>query len=281
MVGGEGPPSRTVLGQALRLLGIHGSEICELRVSPSGNTIVAETSDQVVRISWCAPLHAEQEARIWRAAGRVGIPVPELVRHGEVGGHQYMVYGRLPGWTEPTAGTALREAGVKLAALHGAVIDPFPLDLVSRPRRRNRFALARLFLRDHGSRLPERVAECVELAESDWTSAFHTPTHGDYRGSNLLARGDRISGVVDWSDARRASPEADLGNVDRLRFRGVLDGYLTVVPRIRGAQLLGYYASRYAALAAAGVMGAGAAIAAVEQCAADLSGRGFKTEWGD
>jgi hypothetical protein len=98
-------------------------------------------------------------------------------------------------------------------------------------------------------------------------------TSPDFRGSNLLARGLKLSGVLDWSDARRASREADLGGVDWPRFRRVLGGYLTVCPDVRGAELLGYFVGRHAALAEAGVIGRHSALRVIDLCAQELTGR--------
>jgi aminoglycoside phosphotransferase (APT) family kinase protein len=263
----------TLLGRILNIPPLRGREVCELHLNPAGNTLVAETADHVVRVAWCAPMDIECEARMWAEAVRVGIPAPELVASGTLDGHQYMVYTRLAGWPEPTSAAVLDEAGVKLAALHEAATHVFPRQLVARPRRMNRFALARSFLRRHVEHVSPGVVDCVELAELDWTCSFHTPTHGDFRGSNLLARGLKLSGVLDWSDARRASREADLGGVDWPRFRRVLGGYLTVCPDVRGAELLGYFVGRHAALAEAGVIGRHSALRVIDLCAQELTGR--------
>jgi len=273
-----GEPARTILARILRSQRLTGREVCDLKLSASGNTIVVETAALIIRIAWCAPIHARAESRIWRAAGRAGLPVPELAAHGEVEGHEFVVYPRLPGRPSPTGVGVLREAGVKLAALHSATVDAFPVELDSRPRRVRRFALARTFVRDQVRNLPRGVPECVRRAEADWKSAFHTPTHGDFRGPNILTRGGRLSGVLDWSDARRASREADLGSVDWARFCGVLDGYLTVAPDVRGTELVGYFAGRYGALAAGGVVTRGAALEAVERCVAAVELRGITFE---
>ncbi|MFC3495849.1 phosphotransferase [Glycomyces rhizosphaerae] len=268
-----GSSERSVLGRILRREHLAGEDIRQMRLGRSGNTAVVETDRHVVRVAWCAPIRVDVETRVWRAARQAGIPVPELLGHGSIDAHEYMVYRRLPGWPSPTSGPALREAGAMLAAVHAAPLDGFPAALRSRPRRMRRFALAKAFLAAQAHRVAPRTAACVQRAERDWTGTFDTPTHGDFRGANLLARGDRISGVLDWSDARRSSREADLGSVERARLPDVLDGYLSAASAPRGDLLLGYVAARYAALAHSDIVRPDEALAAIDHCAQTLSAR--------
>jgi aminoglycoside phosphotransferase (APT) family kinase protein len=265
----------------LRRQAIRARDLCELRLSVDGNTVTAETTDHVIRIAWRAPMQVNREARIWAAAARAGLPTPSLIGAGDVDGYPYMVCTRLRGWPDPVAPAVLHDAGVKLASLHGVEPGAFPEELDARPRRRNRFALAERFVRAHAGRLGDTVLRCLDCAARDWRTASHTATHGDFRGPNLLAAGNRVTGVVDWSDARRASPEADLGGVDWLRFGAVLDGYRTVRRDLRGAELFGYVVARYAALAEAGVVRRSTAWGVIDRCAAALWSRGMTTDSGD
>jgi aminoglycoside phosphotransferase len=258
-----------------------GEDVRRMWIGRSRNAVVAETDRHVIKIAWCAPLRADIEAASWRTARAAGLPAPELESQGRVRDRDYMVYSRLPGCPSPTRREALREAGAMLAALHAAPVDGFPRALDSRPRRMRRFPLAERFIDMRHAELPPQTTSCVRLAEQDWATAFHTPTHGDFRGPNLLARGKRISGVLDWSDARRASREADLGSLERSGFPDVLDGYLAAAPAPRGALLLGYLAARYGALAATGVVPPDQALDAIGHCASTLHAKNIDTDPGD
>ena len=273
--------TQTVLGRVMRREKLTGADLRHLRLGRSGNTIVAETARHVIRIAWCAPLRVDVETRVWQAARNAGVPVPELAGRGRVGTHEYMVYTRLPGWPSPADRAALRAAGSTLAALHAAPPRGFPATLDARPRRMRRFALAGRFMDRHQGQMPHAVASCVRLAEQDWASTFDTMTHGDFRGPNILARGNRITGVLDWSDARMASREADLGSLAWAGFPDILDGYLAAAPTPQGGLLLGYFAARYSALAASGVLLAAQALDAVDRCVATLADKKIAIDPGD
>jgi aminoglycoside phosphotransferase (APT) family kinase protein len=105
----------------------------------------------------------------------------------------------------------------------------------------------------------------VEAAAADWRDRRDTAAHLDFRAVNLLALRDRIVGVIDWSDARRASPESDLGQVDLSDLPQVLSGYEQSASRHVDLSIVaGYSLARYLALEVSEVLPAGSSKDAVE-----------------
>lgn len=48
-------------------------------------------------------------------------------------------------------------------------------------------------------RLPPTVNELIELHDRDWGDTVFT--HGDLSSLNIMAQGDKITGIVDWETA--------------------------------------------------------------------------------
>jgi aminoglycoside phosphotransferase (APT) family kinase protein len=159
------------------------------------------------------------EGALLRAAGRAGVPVPDVVALGEGDelGASWLVVEHLDGETIPrkilrdeawaTARRALTaQAGRALAAVH--TIDPAtveglpPADPLADP----------LPLLD----ALHEVRPALELGVR-WLAA-HRPAagppvtvHGDYRFGNFLVGPDGLRGVLDWELAHRGDPAEDIG----------------------------------------------------------------------
>ncbi|MER7707461.1 phosphotransferase [Kitasatospora sp. NPDC097605] len=109
----------------------------------------------------------------------------------------------LPPWTGPRPD----ELAARLDGECGWLIanDVLPADLVTRNRR------------------------LAETALRPWTPVF---THGDLQASHVFVDGDRITGVIDWSEAARGDALYDLATLTlghREHLGDVLAGYGTDV----------------------------------------------------
>lgn len=164
------------------------------------------------------------EARLIRAAGAAGVPVPRLVAASddpEVLGSAFMVVERIEGETiprrilrEPTlAGARSRlaeQCGRVLAALHA--IDP---STVAGLPEQDALAQYRGTLEGIGWPSPT-----FELAFR-WLAAHrpeggpdggpgHRIVHGDFRNGNLIVGADGLRAVLDWELAHLGDPLEDL-----------------------------------------------------------------------
>ncbi|MEJ2884894.1 phosphotransferase [Actinomycetospora aeridis] len=156
-----------------------------------------------------AGLRREAELLPW-LADRLPLPVPRPV---VVGGSPLVVsHGFLPG----TALVALdAEQGAVLGAflrlLHAVPMDEAVAHGLPAPEitRGWRDAAFDRFVADVLPRLPD-PGPLTSRLERLRAAPASTPVHGDLRGDHVLAVGGRITGVIDWSDARAGDPAKDL-----------------------------------------------------------------------
>ncbi|GAA0583016.1 phosphotransferase family protein [Actinomadura livida] len=158
-----------------------------------------------------------REAALLSSAAAAGVPVPELVDHGDdLGGLPFLIMGRLSGETiprrllrderfAPVRGRLARDLGGILARLHTmepvpGLSDDDPLALLvmlyedfDEPRPTVELALR--WLRDH--RPP--------------ASGRRTVVHGDFRNGNLMIDMSGVTGVLDWELTHLGDPAEDLG----------------------------------------------------------------------
>lgn len=225
-----------------------------LHWSPDSNTGTLLTDTHVFRAGNAWPIDADGERRIWAAARANNVPAPEAVATGAIDGEPFQIYVRLVGAARTdVAADALARV---LTGVHACPIEAFPAELASRPRRRARFAIAREGIPALCSAADRAtVDDLVARAEDDWLAARDVPCHGDARAANLLTGGGDIVGVIDWSDARRASAESDLGSTDPERVPELIAAYRKVAARPIDAQLVvGHALARQCALAEIGVI---------------------------
>ena len=126
--------------------------------------------------------------------------------------------GRLgqPSLASPRAWAA---AGATLRRLHDAPLPPWPDTTVDELQ--SRLTAACDWLISNDALRVDVISGCRQLAERvhrPWTPAF---IHGDLHLEHLFVDGNRVSGIIDWSEARQGDPLFDiasltLGNEDRL-----------------------------------------------------------------
>ncbi len=222
---------------------------------PGGSNMVYALDDARV-LKVCAPLHAE-EAMAEVAALEVvsqaalGLPTPELLAHGEEqGGWRWLVMTRLPGVVARSVWHTLDHAerlhiitqlGAWIAASHASAplqalpLSPLRGDWPTRQRwlreglvaRQARYGASALWL--------DQIAPYL----SDW-APIDSPTtiqHADLHTGNLMVRQAqgrwRLSGLLDFADARRApalydiaSPLVSLARGDAQLVRALLEAAL-------------------------------------------------------
>lgn len=164
----------------------------------------------------------EQEAVAMRAAAAGGVPVPRV--HGTTthDGRTGVIMDRVDGpdlitlmgkrpWT---VARAARMVGRVQAAMHEVVA---PTDL---PRLRDR-ARAKI---ETAADLPRELAEFA-LATLDELPDGDRLCHGDFHPGNVLI-GKQGPAVIDWTDAARGDPAADLARTRLLLRQGAVQEYM-------------------------------------------------------
>lgn len=157
---------------------------------------------------------AERETLAMTAAAKGGVPVPEIVRRGEIGGRPLLVTTFLPGdlasetlMTHPEGAFDLGVAmGQTLGRIH-AVAAPEGLD---RPDRS--------WLALGGPALDPLRAQLAAVTPSDRL------LHLDYHLLNVLTEGGRVTGVIDWENTRMGSLWMDLAR-SRALLRAAIIGF--------------------------------------------------------
>jgi aminoglycoside phosphotransferase (APT) family kinase protein len=160
-----------------------------------------------------------EEAALIRAAGELGVPVPEVVAAdpGPAIGSPCMVMSRLDG--ETIARKLLRDdewatarqrlvtqAGQALAAIHG--IDPAVAPSL---READQLSEMQALLAGFDQPLPAFELALRWLAANRPPAPRRAVVHGDFRLGNLLVGPDGLVGVLDWELAHLGDPIEDLG----------------------------------------------------------------------
>jgi aminoglycoside phosphotransferase (APT) family kinase protein len=161
-----------------------------------------------------------------RLAAQLPLPIPEPLQLGVIDSARGLCFG-LYRWLPGVAVCALdlttsdyREIapamGEFLRALHGADSRPLPDDELARfqPRQRSDAAHAALdqLSWEGGLRRAQcqRLKDALQEAEGHVLSATRVVVHADLQPCNLLVNEDGFAGVIDWIDAHRGHPAADL-----------------------------------------------------------------------
>jgi aminoglycoside phosphotransferase (APT) family kinase protein len=231
----------------------------------AANTALVYTDHFVTRVGLTADLNVAAEHACSVTARAGGVPAPEVVATGRLSsGRAYLVSRRIAGW-RPRSRAALCAAGELLARLHRLDGRTFPAEQHCRRRRRDRYPIARTALALLDRERRKWAEPALERAADDWLECRAGPVHGDFGSRNLLARGDTVIGIVDWTDARQASPETDLGQVDLADLEAVWVGYRSAgSARIDFSLVAGHSLARYLALESFGVFPAGTSMAVVD-----------------
>lgn len=180
---------------------------------------------------------SEQEAVAMRAAAAGGVPVPRV--HGTTtnSGRVGLIMDRVDGpdlitlmgkrpWTIPRAAGMV---GRVQAALHEVVA---PREL---PQVRD---LARVKIED-AANLPAELAD-LALSTLDALPDGDRVCHGDFHPGNVLI-GKQGPAVIDWTDAARGDPAADLARTRLLLRQGAVQEYMPAMIKfmMRHMQALG------------------------------------------
>jgi aminoglycoside phosphotransferase len=154
------------------------------------------------------PAHAEVELR---AMALAPAPTPEVLWHREpvlalaaVPGAALGVLGE-PSNASPQAWGA---AGAAIRRLHGAVLPPWPG--VGQDEIAARLDSECRWLLDNPVLPPEVIRHNREIAEGAlrrWSPVF---IHGDLQITHVFVDGDRVTGIIDWSEAAPGDPMFDL-----------------------------------------------------------------------
>jgi aminoglycoside phosphotransferase (APT) family kinase protein len=200
------------------------------------------------------------EAEAMTAAARAGVPVPAVVRTGELDGSPYLLMSRVDGETIPRrilrdpalAGPGRAgELGALLALLHAVPLAEVPSIVpVGDP-------LAALHEDYLGDRVPPPglALGLRRLAEERPEPAGEVLVHGDFRLGNLMLGPDGVRAVLDWELVHTGDPVEDLGWLCAKVWRfgspqpagglgsreELLDGYATVAGWRPSAAHLGWW----------------------------------------
>jgi aminoglycoside phosphotransferase (APT) family kinase protein len=138
------------------------------------------------------------------------VPRPSVVRENPLVVRHRLVPGEPATGALPAHGTAVGEF---LRALHAVPAGDAVALGVPGPDRTAALRAAALhrFRTEIVAMLPPGVhAAAVALCDRLAAAPVTTLVHGDLNPEHLLVDGDRVTGVIDWSDARVADPAKDL-----------------------------------------------------------------------
>jgi aminoglycoside phosphotransferase len=211
---------------ALATLGAHGWRLGE-RFHGRGDTVVLAVRDGAggqallkaagsrqgraqldhqVRV--LSALHADHRLGSWTRL------LPRTLASGEVGGLHFVLESRLPGADlRAVAPGPARERVVDAAVAaitdlqaRTAVVAPVDAATLEGWVHRPAAQVRRVTRGGHAAALDRLVAELVgDLAGRAVARSW---MHGDYNATNVLVDGSRISGIVDWCEARQDGPVA-------------------------------------------------------------------------
>ncbi len=195
----------------------------ELRLFQDGSCVLFSVGERwVIKLfePWF-PGHYEAECAVMaHVQGRLPVPTPELVHHGQLEGWGYVVMTRLGGRNVDELWTGLKpdehasvsaQVGTLAAALHGLPTTGLE-DL--RPQWRPFIAAQRegCVARHRGLGLAEGLLAEIEVLLE--TVAPDEPDlvllHTELTGTNLLASAAVLSGMIDFEPSMLGVPEYDL-----------------------------------------------------------------------
>ena len=183
-----------------------GHDLAGLTVVGGGlDHVVYRTGDLVLRVGDPAAV-AREAALLHLLAGELPCPVPVPVLVDEVEGvlgHRWLTGDPLLGRPAPPGlATTLGRVDLGLPA-EGADLAEFADDLTG----------------------PEHLVEVVQSSVPA-PGPHRVLVHGDLGAEHLLVADDRLSGIVDWSDAALSDPAVDFARLLRDFEAGFLDDAL-------------------------------------------------------
>jgi hygromycin-B 4-O-kinase len=174
----------------------------------------------------------EKDAFACRKFARPNLPIPEIIRIGQIDDHFYCISENMP--------------GVTLQDLHPQAVPPVLgptaeiLDAIAESNLDNMTGFGSFNARGVGSYESWRdfLTSIANPDQYDWAAvhslvdmdivnrfldrlnglAAHCPEtrqliHGDFGSNNVLTDGHRITGVIDWSEASIGDPLYDVANI--------------------------------------------------------------------
>ena len=225
------PPAEVQIDESLvrSLLQTQHPELAALDITPVGsgwdNAIFRLGPNLAVRIprrAVAADLIRHEQTWLPNLAKQVPIPIPVPVCVG-VPGCGYPWFWSIVPWIDGesadgavlSVNQAVRLAGF-LRALHVKAPDEAPLNPVRGVPLQNRAAA----VEERFRRLTERNILIASPIRAMWESALQvkkdaSPTwiHGDLHPRNVLIRGGKITGIIDWGDITSGDRATDLAAV--------------------------------------------------------------------
>lgn len=208
------------LRQLLHDFGIRSN--AGIRIGAGGNCLIIYYQGAVLRVGVTAQLCPELEAQVIAAAGESGLPVPKNVHIGETTGHvPYMIYEEIIG-DHPDSSFDWKEMGGYLYRFHHQTRkESFPTRPFTLAARASRIEHARR-VQSMKTNSDQRIAKYLDMITEPRKAL---PVHGDIRINNLLAYGNHLNGVLDWSDAHQGDPEEDIAYLPVAIWEKVMSGY--------------------------------------------------------
>lgn len=220
----EDPALAAALAERLSAVQARAVRITELRQASGGasrQTWFVRTPDRRAVLRRDPPQDPRPdvmagEAAVLRAAARAGVPVPEVLDHGDdLDGASYLLTEHVDGETIPrkllrdpefarARGVLAHQLGRAAALVHRTppppgLPDGDPLEELERDYRQ---------LDDP---LPVVELALLRLREQRPSSTVRALVHGDLRNGNLIVGADGLRAVLDWELARVGDPMQDLG----------------------------------------------------------------------
>jgi aminoglycoside phosphotransferase (APT) family kinase protein len=204
VVGTRGPPGRTILQAAADSAAAAARVKVDIRapVFGSSGVVVALGKDIVLRVALgrgrqTLEPHVRALERLGAAEEEPALTerLPRLLASGDAGRAAWAIEARLPGAIPPPPlGRSLIDDCVAfLVALHRAGADSAePVALTG---------AAEVVAGISGPGDADRVRALAERADAELAGLPRGTAHGDFWSGNLLARGNRLTGVVDWGAA--------------------------------------------------------------------------------
>ncbi len=221
------------------LAGATSSSLHAVRVR-HGGSVVGLVLRRFVDAGWLAsePDLALHEASSLRKAARAGVPTPGLVAFDEDGSHcgvpatlTTLLPGRVElkpsdfeGWT--------RQLAEAVARVHALGAEDHPWDYFP-------YVDARALEPPRWSESPGMWEQAVEVVRGPRPLSGECFIHRDYHPNNVLWRGSRLSGVVDWVNACRGAAGFDVAwcrlNLAKLHGLAAADKFLSAYRSAAGS----------------------------------------------
>ncbi|WP_375312123.1 aminoglycoside 3'-phosphotransferase/choline kinase family protein [Bradyrhizobium sp. A5] len=230
----------------------HGLDVAAPQVFATGTNLVVGLSDRLILKVFPPLLHAQfvsERGSLTQLAGRLSLPIPEIIAEGERDGWPYLVITRLAGtlgaevWPslpEQQKERVLRQIGEAIAAVQAAPLGPLAQieprwgDFMRRQMqgckaRHTRLGLAPKFLaglddllRDAARLIPMDAPPVILIGEYIPENFLLACDDGEWSLAGLFDFGDVLAG---WRDYDLLGPSAFMAAGRPGRVRSLLEGF--------------------------------------------------------